>query len=302
MNVLSLFDGYSSGMLILKDLDIKVDNYYASEICPKAIEVSKDNFSNIEYIGSITDINSENYKDVNLIIGGSSCQDFSIAGKQKGMVTKDEQQILNLEHYLKLKQEGFEFYGESYLFWEYVRLLKEIKPKYFLLENVKMKKEWENIITEALGVKPFIVDSSIHSSTNRKRTYWTNIPQLGFSESDEKLQDILDYGYTNRDKGLCLLESCSRPLKTPSKIARRYFLYGFWTVIFKDEATYEKLKQDYNLATFDDVRYLNQNEIEKSICLPIGYTKSVSRDIAAGLAGNAWNIKTVKEIMRGLKD
>ena len=217
------------------------------------------------------------------------------------MVTKEEQPVLSLEQYLDLKNNDFEFYGESYLFWEYVRLLKELKPKYFLLENVKMKKEWEDVITNALGVKPFIVDSSQHSSTNRKRTYWTNIPQpKEYSKSDETLKDILDYGYTNREKGLCILESCSRPLKTPSKIVRRYFLHGFWTVIFKDEETYLKLKENYNLAQKGDVRYLNQNELEKSLCLPIGYTKSVSRDVAAGLIGNAWNIKTVKEIMSGL--
>ena len=97
-----------------------------------------------------------------------------------------------------------------------------------------------------------------------------------------------------------MLESCSRPLKTPSKIARRYFLYGFWTVIFKDEATYKKLKEDFNLAEEGDVRYLNQNELEKSQCLPLGYTKSVSRDVAAGLIGNAWNIRTLKGLFKNV--
>jgi DNA (cytosine-5)-methyltransferase 3A len=191
-----------------------------------------------------------------------------MAGLRQGMISEENEDVTTLERYLELKEQGFSFKGESYLFWEYVNTLKhlqQVNPEIkFLLENVKMSKKWEKVISDAIGVQPILIDSSIHCSTNRKRLYWTNIPQKEVETENENLQGILTSGYTNREKGLCLLESCSRPLKTPSKIARRYFLHGFWTVIFKDEATYQKLKEDFNLAEEGDVRYLNQEELEKS--------------------------------------
>ena len=91
------------------------------------------------------------------------------------MSTKDEQEILTLEHYLELKSEGYEFEGQSYLFWEYMRLLNEVKPKYFLLENVMMGEKWEKILSKAIGVNPIMINSSLVSAQNRQRLYWTNI-------------------------------------------------------------------------------------------------------------------------------
>lgn len=304
MNVLSYFDGISCGMQILKELNLKIDNYYACEIDNNAIKVSNDNFPEIIRLGDLTKVDLSVLPKIDLFIRGSSCQDFSMSGLRRGMISEDNEEVTTLERYLELKEQGFSFKGESYLFWEYVstlRYLQQLNPEIkFLLENVKMSKKWEKVISDAIGVQPILIDSSVHCSTNRKRLYWTNIPQKEVETENENLQDILTSGYTNREKGLCLLESCSRPLKTPSKIARRYFLYGFWTVIFKDETTYQKLKGDFNLAEDGDVRYLNQEELEKSQCLPIGYTKSVSRDVAAGLIGNGWNLKTVKHILSGL--
>ncbi len=302
MNVLSYFDGISCGRQVLKELDLKIDIYYSCEINENAISVSNDNFNDIVRLGDLTKVDLESLPIIDLFLGGSSCQDFSMAGLRKGMISEENEEVTTLERYLELKEQGFNFKGESYLFWEYVKTLKFLQEKnkniQFLLENVKMSKKWENVISEAIGCKPILIDSSIHCSTNRKRLYWTNIPQNEILEEKESLEDILTEGFTNREKGLCLLESCSRPLKTPSKIARRYFLYGFWTVIFKDKDTYNRLKDDFNLAIEGDVRYLNQKELEKSLCLPNGYTKSVKRDIAAGLIGNAWNIRTVKHILK----
>lgn len=304
MNVLSYFDGISCGRQVLHELGKKVDNYYACEIDENAIKVSNDNFPDIKRLGDLTQIELNDLPHIDLFIGGSSCQDFSMAGLRQGMISEEKEEVTTLERYLELKEQGFNFKGESYLFWEYVKTLKYLQSKnpnlQFLLENVKMSKKWEKVITDAIGVQPILIDSSVHCSTNRKRLYWTNISQEKVEQKEETLQSILDSGYTNREKGLCLLESCSRPLKTPSKIARRYFLYGFWTVVFKDEATYQKLKKDFSLAEDGDVRYLNQNELEKSQCLPVGYTKSVSRDIAAGLIGNAWNIRTLKSLFKNV--
>lgn len=175
MNVLSLFDGLSCGQQALERSGIKVDKYFASEIDKYAIKVTMANYPNTIQLGSVTDVDGYKLDKIDLLIGGSPCQSFSFAGKRKGMSTKDEQQILTLEHYLKLKAEGYEFEGQSYLFWEYMRLLNEVKPKYFLLENVMMGEKWEKVLTKAIGVKPIMINSSLVSAQNRKRLYWTNI-------------------------------------------------------------------------------------------------------------------------------
>jgi len=170
MNVLSLFDGMSCGQIALKKLEIKVDKYFASEIDKYAIKVSSDNFPNTIHLGDVTKIKAENLPKIDLLIGGSPCQGFSIAGKQ-----------LNFND------------PRSELFFEYVRLLKELKPKWFLLENVVMKKEYQDVITKYLGVEPIKINSSLVSAQNRKRLYWTNIPNVTQPE-DKKiyLKDILE--------------------------------------------------------------------------------------------------------------
>lgn len=166
LNVLSLFDGASCGRVALERANIPVKNYFACEIDQYAMEISKKNYPEIKQLGDVKFISKymfPNHK-IDLLIGGSPCQSFSKAGDGSG------------------------FDGSSQLFWEYVRILKEVKPTYFLLENVSMKKEWEDIITDAIGVKPIKINSGKLSAQNRKRLYWTNIPSVGQPE----------------DKGLCL--------------------------------------------------------------------------------------------------
>lgn len=175
MNVLSLFDGMSCGQQALERIGIKVDNYFASEIDKYAIQVTMANYPNTKQLGSVINIDGYSLPKIDLLIGGSPCQSFSFAGKRKGMSTKDEQEILTLDHYLQLKEEGYEFEGQSYLFWEYMRLLNEVKPKYFLLENVMMGEKWEKVLSKAIGVKPIMINSSLVSAQNRQRLYWTNI-------------------------------------------------------------------------------------------------------------------------------
>jgi DNA-cytosine methyltransferase len=175
MNVLSLFDGMSCGQQALERIGIKVDNYFASEIDKYAITVTMANYPNTKQLGSVINVNGYDLPKIDLLIGGSPCQSFSFAGKRKGMSTKDEQEILTLTHYLELKAEGYEFEGQSYLFWEYMRLLNEVNPKYFLLENVMMGEKWEKILSKAIGVNPIMINSSLVSAQNRQRLYWTNI-------------------------------------------------------------------------------------------------------------------------------
>ena len=188
MNVLSLFDGMSCGQQALERNGIKVDNYFASEIDKYAITVTMANYPNTKQLGSVVDVDGYSLPKIDLLIGGSPCQSFSFAGRRKGMSTKDEQEIITLDHYLELKNEGFEFEGQSYLFWEYMRLLNEVKPKYFILENVEMGEHWEKVLSKAIGVHGIHINSSLVSAQNRKRIYWTNIglePMglFGFPES-----------------------------------------------------------------------------------------------------------------------
>ena len=170
MNVLSLFDGMSCGQIALNRAGISYDNYFASEIDKHAINETMTNFPNTIQLGDVTKITADNLPKIDLVIGGSPCQGFSSSGKG-----------LNFED------------PRSKLFFEFVRILKETKPTYFLLENVKMKKEYEDIITKELGVEPITINSSLVSSQNRVRLYWTNIPNVSQPEDKNiKLSDILD--------------------------------------------------------------------------------------------------------------
>ena len=175
MNVLSLFDGMSCGRQALERAGIEVNQYFASEIDKYAIQVTMANYPNTIQLGSVVGVDGYALPKIDLLIGGSPCQSFSFAGKRKGMATTDEQEILTLEHYLKLKAEGYEFEGQSYLFWEFMRLLYEVKPKYFLLENVEMGEKWEGVLTQAIGVHALHINSALVSAQNRKRIYFTNI-------------------------------------------------------------------------------------------------------------------------------
>ena len=170
MNVLSLFDGISCGYEALKRANIKVDKYFASEIDKYAIQVSMKNHPDIIQIGDVTKLDLSNLPKIDLLIGGSPCQGFSNAGKR-----------LNFDD------------PRSKLFFRYVEILKQVKPKYFLLENVRMKKEWCDIITEHVGVEPILINSSLVSAQNRKRLYWTNIE--GITQPEDKgimLRDVLE--------------------------------------------------------------------------------------------------------------
>ena len=170
MNVLSLFDGMSCGMIALDRLGIKVDNYYASEIDKYAMQVSAANYPEIIQVGDITKLDLSTLPKIDLVMGGSPCQGFSFAGKQLAF---DD--------------------PRSALFFEFVKCVEALKPKYFLLENVKMKKEYLDIISEYMGVEPIFIQSSLVSAQSRQRYYWTNIP--GIEQPEERgivLRDILE--------------------------------------------------------------------------------------------------------------
>lgn len=198
--VLSLFDGMSCGQQAINRLGIKENyTYFSSEVDKYAMQVTRYNYPNTIFLGSVTDITIERYSETEvlingkylvdvrnlILIGGSPCQGFSFAGKQKGASAISEKSgeiihidITTLEQYLDLKEKEFEFNGQSYLFWEYIRIknaLQEVNPELiFLLENVKMTKKWSGMFDEAVGVESTQINSSLVSAQNRPRLYWSN--------------------------------------------------------------------------------------------------------------------------------
>jgi len=295
MNVLSLFDGMSCGQLALQKAGIKVDKYFASEIKPLGIKVTQENFPNTIQLGSVTELEGKDLPKIDLLIGGSPCQNLSIAMAE--------------EH-----RKGLEG-DKSSLFYEYYRIFKETKPTYFFLENVgSMPKKDEDIITELMGVEPIRINSKLISPQLRNRLYWTNIPGIEIpKEKDIQLNNILTEGWSDRKKARCLLESDSRPVITPIKRFHRY-LMGFITLVFKDEEHYyackefhekhfhkltakqidEKLAtEDIDISVYDGIRVLNQQELEICQTVPEGYTKSLTRNEAAGLLGDGWTVDVI---------
>lgn len=280
MNVLSLFDGMSCGQIALNRLEIKYDNYFAAEIKPHAIQVTQENYPNTIQIGDISKVRYEdgilytengefNVGKIDLFIGGSPCQDFSQANKvRKGLDGE-----------------------KSGLFWQFVRLLKETNPTHFLLENVKMKQEHQDIVNEAMGVKPININSKLITAHMRNRFYWTNIEGVTVPEKIEAhFKDILTDGYTTKEKAYCLLESESRPQSTNWKRFRRWRKKGFVNIVFEQE--------DLNL--FKN-RFLNQTEMERLQTVPVGYTKSLSRNDAACLLGDGWTVDVIVHILKNIK-
>jgi len=206
MNVLSLFDGHSGAMISLEAAEIKVDKYYSSEIDKHAQKASNACYPDIIRMGDVKAVSCLSLGKIDILLGGSPCQSFSFAGKRKGMSTKCEVEILDLGHYLQLKSENFEFEGQSFLFWEYMRILKELQQVnpdvYFFLENVEMGAKWENVISKAIGVKGIHINSALVSAQNRRRIYWTNIgmePGGLFGELESKIQQPKDRGILLKD-------------------------------------------------------------------------------------------------------
>ena len=189
--VLSLFDGMSCGQIALNKNGFEIKEYYASEIDNHAISVTQNNYPKTIQLGSVTELKTDNLPKIDLLIGGSPCQSFSNAGLRNG------------------------FDGKSKLFYEYVRVLKETKPTYFLLENVKMKKEWQDIITKELGVEPIEICSSLFSAQQRKRLYWTNInvDLSKLPKSNSVIADVLDLPIKNKRENKILMSKSDFKVK-----------------------------------------------------------------------------------------
>ena len=245
MKVLSLFDGISCGMVALERAGIPVERYVAYEIDKYAIQVSKKNYPQIEQCGDVTTADFTQYNGFDLLIGGSPCQGFSFAGKQ-----------LNFND------------PRSKLFFEFVRALKEVQPKYFLLENVKMKQEYQDVISGYLGVEPIEINSSLVSAQNRKRLYWTNIPNV--TQPEDKgimLKDIVHEGEAVSVKNQCK-EVAGTQEKSSCLLARDYKGFGNqqMTGVFEWINEY--------IVPFDQTLKILDKEVEKG---KIGYFRKDSQ-------------------------
>ena len=227
MKVLSLFDGISCGRVALERAGIPVTEYHAFEIDKHAIKVSKTNYPDIVHHGSVVDADFNQFKGFDLVLGGSPCTNFSFSGNGKGMSTKSGEQIKTYEQYINLKENDANFEGQSFLYWEFIRALKEVNPKYFLLENVKMKNEHEKLITDSMGVEPILINSNLLSAQNRKRLYWTNIPNVTQPE----------------DKGILLKDIVHENVEIGHEMSDK------WSTWFKENAT-KQLDKKY--SSFDD--------------------------------------------------
>jgi DNA-cytosine methyltransferase len=189
----SLFNGMGGAFMALEMSGFNVVQKISSEVDKYAMKANDAMFPDTIQLGDVSKIEVlkvdgksvglKNDKGIEIffkegieiiVCGGSPCQSFSFSGKRKGMATKDEQEILTLDHYLKLKSEDYEFEGQSYLFWEFVRLRDEINPNYWFLENVEMGEKWEKVLSKAVGVNGIHVNSALLSAQNRKRIYWFN--------------------------------------------------------------------------------------------------------------------------------
>ena len=309
MNVLSLFDGMSCGQIALNRAGIKYENYFASEIDKPAIKVTQHNYPNTIQLGDVKNISYNNgilktdngeYKigKIDLLIGGSPCQNFSFIGNKKGMVTKEGIEIHTLEQYLKLKQEGFEFQGQSYLFWEYVRLKREINPEKFLLENIKMASNWRDIFSDILSTEPVFINSSVVTFANRPRYYWTNIVSKDFTIEDRgfKLKDNIDkslpfreviptfykkWGDRQRiDKGVNWVKNDKLNCLTTKLCHTNQYLFN----------------EDYS-----KMRLLNIDEARRAQTIPDEYDYSViSKTDFEKCIGNGWTVDVIVEFFKNL--
>ena len=286
VKVLSLFDWMACGLVALKRIGVQPTHYYASEIDWYAKYIAKRNNPELIHIGNVKKVDGKDYEWIDLLIWGSPCQWFSFAGKQ-----------LNFED------------RRSKLFFEYVRILHEAKPKYFLLENVVMKKEWIDIISDQLGVRPIEINSSLVSAQNRRRLYriwkfnWVGYDQISISLPKNKnikmrniMQSFIDKSYYLTQEQLNAIKkwkSYQNPLKhillpqskSPTLTARWAGEYHSWMILIWD-----KWK----------IRKLTPLECERLQTLPDNYTAWVDKTQRYKMLGNWWTVDVIAHIFKSI--
>ena len=304
INVLSLFDGISCGQIALERAGIEVENYFASEIDKYAMQITMANYPNTKQLGDVKNVTATQLPKIDLLIGGSPCQGFSFAGA--GLNFEDER---------------------SKLFFEFVRLKNELNPKYFLLENVKMKQEFQDIISEQLGVKPIMINSNLVSAQNRERLYWTNIPVVGQpTDKGILLKDIIEDGECLKDKSQTILATLYKE-NAKSMIKRNkqgllilkniypkkgqngnvYSIYGKCKTLsagvgIKGNGIGSSNAPKIESINADGWRKLSPLECERLQTVPDGYTKYVSDTQRYKALGNGWTVDVISFIFSFLRE
>lgn len=281
MNVLSLFDGISCGHVALMRGGCSVDSYFASEIDENAIKVTQNNFPETKQLGDVQQVHATDLPKIDLLIGGSPCQGFSNAGKRKNF---DD--------------------PRSRLFWEYVRILEETQPKYFLLENVVMKQEWQDVISEAVGVQPIMINSALTSAAVRKRLYWTNIPDIEQPEDyGITFGDVREHGHPNdnmyyTDKAMDWIR------RHEARTGKKLRIIGNNDKMQMLEASMFKKYSAQRFFGIQDtygLRYITPLECERCMNVPDGYTACISNTARYKALGNGWEVNTITHIFRHMK-
>ena len=341
MKILSFFDGMSCGQIAINKLGIKDYIYYASEVDKHAVKVTQSNYPNTVQLGDIRYIDYQDgylitkdnkyfVGEVDLLIGGSPCTNLSIQGNREGLIEE------SLEIYLELKQKGTEFKGQSYLFWEYLRLLKKIKPKYFLLENVKMSKKWKDIISSNLKVEPIEINSCLLSSQHRRRIYWTNIK--GIEQPKDKnitISDVVELSEGEKVKfenGIFKTKAkngkniiIEEGIKPPFTIYEARTQEGkkerkrLRKLLGRDTTPRGSKYKEYRVNKIDkfncllatpsaldlivdrefNLREVTLSEQEKMQTVPVGYTdvEGVSKNQRRKMLGNGWTVDVIVYIL-----
>ena len=279
MNVLSLFDGMSCGQLALQKAGIKYDNYFASEIDKWAIQITQKNFPDTIQLGDVIRWADWHLPKIDLLIGGSPCQGFSVAGA--GLNFSDPR---------------------SELFFRYVDILKRLKPKYFLLENVRMKKEWKDIISKHLRVEPIEINSALVSAQNRVRLYWTNIPNItqptdrNIFWSDVYEKNASAFYYTDKS-----FNCINKNLKRRNKY-KEYVSTDNIKMQMLEASHYKGYSNErcFGIKDTNGIRYISVIECERLQTVPDNYTEGVSNTQRYKMLGNGWTVDVVAHILKNI--
>lgn len=274
MNTLSLFDGMSCGQIALNQCGIRCDNYFASEVDPHTVKVTMANYPGTKQVGDVEKIDYWGLPKIDLLFGGSPCQGFSLMGK------------------------GLDFDDpRSRLFFAYLETLEILQPQYFLLENVRMKKEIQDQISKLLGVEPVLINSKYFVPQSRPRLYWTNLPVGAIPTEEKKLQDILeDWTETKYLIG----EGQRRRLDTSKDLEKAFSKIDPEIAVCMTARQYANWKGTF-VNDWQGLRRLTPVECERLQGVPDNYTNHVADCHRYKMLGNGWTVPVISHIFEGLK-